>query len=73
MVPVNPGFFLKITRTGIMITKKGWDLQGPGSRSVTSVYSKVQLLAAEILSLSSYPDPYGLSDYVAIVTLCILF
>ena len=35
MVPVNPGLFLKITGTGIIITKKGPGL-GPGSRSVTT-------------------------------------
>ena len=28
MVPVNPGFFLKITGTGIIITKKDRDLPG---------------------------------------------
>ena len=30
MVPVNPGFFLKITGTGIKITKKGPEFSGTG-------------------------------------------
>ena len=30
MVPVNPGFFLKITGTGIIITKKGPGFAGTG-------------------------------------------
>ena len=30
MVPVNPGLFLKITGTGITITKKGPEFAGTG-------------------------------------------
>ena len=37
MVPVNPGLFMKITGTGIIITKKGPGFAGTGiSRSVSN-------------------------------------
>ena len=61
MVPVNPGFFLKITGTGIIITKKGPGFTGTG---IPVGHQQVALSTA-----THSPYQFGLSEKETIQTI----
>ena len=60
MVPVDPSLFLKITRTGIIITKKGSEFAGTWQIH----YTHMPQLVNDVPTTAEYRLPPKVADFV---------